>query len=50
MIVRSLALTTELALATTRGRITDRGDYIVVETPDDPGYYFGNLLVLPAAS
>jgi GNAT superfamily N-acetyltransferase len=49
LIVRSLALTTELALATTRGRITDRGDYIVVETPDDPGYYFGNLLVLPAA-
>jgi len=48
LIVRSLALTTELALATTRGRITDRGDYIVVETPDDPGYYFGNLLVLPA--
>ena len=49
MIVRSLALTTELALAATRGRITDRGDYIVVETPDDPGYYYGNLLVLPAA-
>ena len=46
---RSLALTTELALALTRGRITDRGDYIVVETPDDPGYYYGNLLVLPAA-
>ena len=46
---RSLALTTELALAVTRGRITDRGDYIVVETPDDPGYYYGNLLVLPAA-
>jgi GNAT superfamily N-acetyltransferase len=46
--VRSLALQTELALAATRGRITDRGDYIVIETPDDPGYYYGNLLVLPA--
>jgi GNAT superfamily N-acetyltransferase len=43
-----LALTTELALAATRGRIIDRGDYIVVETPDDPGYYYGNLLVMPA--
>ncbi len=32
-----------------RGKVTDRGDYIVVETPDDPGYYYGNLLVLPAA-
>ncbi|HUS28734.1 MAG TPA: GNAT family N-acetyltransferase [Kofleriaceae bacterium] len=49
MLVRSLALTTELALAATRGTITDRGDYLVVETPDDPTYYHGNLLVLPAA-
>jgi GNAT superfamily N-acetyltransferase len=46
--IRSLALTTELALANTRGRVTDHGDYLVVETPDDPGYYYGNLLVLPA--
>lgn len=49
MRIRSLALQTELALAATRGAVTDRGDYIVVETPDDPGYYYGNLLVLPAA-
>ena len=49
MYVRSLALTTELALAASRGRITDRGDYLVVETPDDPGFYEGNVLVLPAA-
>ncbi len=49
MRIRSLALTTELALANTRGRVTDRGDYLVVETPDDPGYYYGNMLVLPAA-
>jgi GNAT superfamily N-acetyltransferase len=46
--VRSIALTTDLALAATRGRIADRGGYLVVETPDDPGYYYGNLLVLPA--
>jgi GNAT superfamily N-acetyltransferase len=48
LIVRSLALTTELALAATRGTIIDRGDYVVIETPDDPGYAYGNLLVLPA--
>lgn len=48
MIVRSLALTTELALAAMRGRVTDRSDYLVVETPDNPGYYDGNVLVLPA--
>jgi len=47
--IRSLALQTELALAATRGTVTDRGDYIVIATPDDPGYYYGNLLVLPAA-
>jgi GNAT superfamily N-acetyltransferase len=46
--IRSLALTTELALIATRGRVTDRGNYLVVETPDDPGYYHGNLLVFPA--
>lgn len=49
MNVRSLALTTELALIATRGRIVDRGHYLVVETPDDPGYFHGNLIVLPAA-
>ena len=49
MVVRSLALTTELALAATRGRTIDRGDYVVIETPEDPGYAYGNLLVLPAA-
>jgi GNAT superfamily N-acetyltransferase len=47
--IRSLALQTELALAATRGTVTDRGDYLVIETPDDPGYYYGNLLVIPAA-
>lgn len=49
MNVRSVALKTDLALAALRGRIIDRGDYLVVETPDDPGYHYGNLLVLPAA-
>lgn len=48
MVVRSLGLITELGLAATRGTITDRGDYLVVATPDDPGYYHGNFLVLPA--
>ena len=47
MNIRSIALTTELALIATRGRVTDRGTYLVAATPDDPGYYYGNLLVLP---
>lgn len=49
MRVRSLGLRSELALAATRGRVLDRDGYLVVVTPDDPSYYDGNLLVLPAA-
>jgi len=45
--VTSLGLATELALADTRGKVIDRGDCLVIETPDDPGYYYGNVLVLP---
>jgi GNAT superfamily N-acetyltransferase len=49
MNVRSLGLSTDLQLLALRGRIVDRSDYLVVTTPDDPAYYYGNLLVLPAA-
>ena len=49
MHIRSVGLATDLELAATRGTIVDRGGYLVVATPDDPDYYFGNLLVLPAA-
>jgi GNAT superfamily N-acetyltransferase len=49
VIARSVALSTELALAATRGRVIDRGDYIVVETPDEPGWIDGNYLALPRA-
>jgi GNAT superfamily N-acetyltransferase len=48
VLVRSLALTTELGLARTRSNVADRGDYIIVETSDDPSYYHGNVIVLPA--
>jgi len=46
---RSVGLRTDLELAKTRGTVTDRDDYTVVATPDDPTYYTGNQLVLPAA-
>jgi ribosomal protein S18 acetylase RimI-like enzyme len=49
MHIRSLGLGTDLELAKTRGQVIDRDGYLVVRTPDDPTYYFGNLLVLPAA-
>ena len=46
MRLRSVGLKTELGLAATQGKLADRGDYVVVRTPDNPGYYFGNFLVL----
>lgn len=49
MHIRSLGLATDLELATTRGQVIDRDGYLVVVTRDDPTYYLGNLLVLPAA-
>jgi GNAT superfamily N-acetyltransferase len=47
MNVLSLGISTDLGLIAMRGRIMDRGDYIVAITPDDPGDYRGNMLVLP---
>jgi GNAT superfamily N-acetyltransferase len=47
MELRSLGLATDLALIATRGRVVDRGTYVVAVTPEDPGYHHGNLLVLP---
>ena len=46
MRIRSVGLKTELGLAATQGKLADRGDYVVVRTPDNPAYYFGNFLVL----
>lgn len=45
---RALGLVTDLALWRARGEVIDRGDLLVVSTPDDPGYYRGNLLVMAA--
>jgi GNAT superfamily N-acetyltransferase len=47
MQLESLGLATDLALIATRGQVIDRGSYVVAITPDDPGYYYGNLLALP---
>jgi ribosomal protein S18 acetylase RimI-like enzyme len=46
--IRSLAFRTELALlqfgSTT---VEDRGDHLLVLTPDNPGFWWGNFLLLP---
>jgi ribosomal protein S18 acetylase RimI-like enzyme len=48
--VTSLAFRTDLALAALAGsEVEDRGDHVVVRTPDNPDYYWGNYLLLPRA-
>ena len=48
MDVSSLGLRTELALRVHSGsRLEDRGDHLVVRTPDNPTFWWGNCLVLP---
>ena len=44
-----VALATELAIAASRGRVTAKGDLIVVETASEPGWLEGNYLHLPRA-
>ena len=50
MDVQSLAWRTDLALLTYAGStVEDRGDHLVVRTPANPGFYWGNFLLLDAA-
>lgn len=50
MELQSPGFRTELALLGLSGsEIVDRGTHLVVRTPDNPTYYWGNCLVLPSA-
>jgi GNAT superfamily N-acetyltransferase len=47
MIVSSLGFRTDLALLTASGSLVeDRGTHLVVRTPDNPTYYWGNFILL----
>jgi ribosomal protein S18 acetylase RimI-like enzyme len=47
--VRSLSYRTDLAVRVREGsQVEDRGDYLVVRTPGNPGYWWGNFLLLPS--
>jgi len=46
MELTSLALRTNLLFHRFDGRVLDRGHYLVVHSPRNPGYYYGNLLVM----
>jgi GNAT superfamily N-acetyltransferase len=45
--VRSLGYRTDLAILTLEGsHVTDRGDHLVIRTPGNPDYWWGNFLLL----
>lgn len=49
MHVHSLGHRTDLALLTAAGStVEDRGTHLVVRTPDNPTYFWGNFILLPA--
>jgi GNAT superfamily N-acetyltransferase len=47
MRVRSLSYRTDLFFAAFDGTIVDRGDRLVVTTPTNPTYHWGNLVLFP---
>lgn len=44
--LRSLAYQTDLSILAFQGRLIEREEYIVVESLGNPGYFWGNLLVM----
>jgi hypothetical protein len=45
MNVKSLGYRTDLIFPTFDGEIIDRGDYLVIRTPKNPTFYWGNFLL-----
>ena len=45
MQVHSLGYKTDLIFPAFDGQITDRGDYLVIKTPSNPAFYWGNFLL-----
>lgn len=47
MKIQSLGYRTDLIFPTFDGQIIDRGDYLVIRTPTNPTFYWGNFLLFP---
>jgi len=47
MKLKSLGYRTDLIFPGFDGQIIDRGDYLVILTPTNPTYYWGNFLIFP---
>ncbi len=49
MTIRSLAFRTDVAVLEAGGStVEDRGDHLVVRTPENPGFWWGNFLLWPS--
>jgi GNAT superfamily N-acetyltransferase len=47
MKVKSLGYRTDLIFPSFDGEVIDRGDYLVIRTPANPTFYWGNFLLFP---
>jgi GNAT superfamily N-acetyltransferase len=49
MLITNLCFRTDVTLRVLEGaQVTDRGDHLVIRSPDNPTYYWGNFLLLGA--
>jgi GNAT superfamily N-acetyltransferase len=48
MRITSLGLRSDLMFHRFSGMVVDRGTYLLVHTPDNPDYFWGNFLIFPA--
>jgi GNAT superfamily N-acetyltransferase len=46
--LRTLGIRTDIQLNASRSNLEERGAFLVVRTPSNPGYYFGNYLIAAA--
>jgi ribosomal protein S18 acetylase RimI-like enzyme len=46
--LRSLGLKTDIEIARFENKLTERDGYLVVETPGNPDFYWGNFLLFPS--
>lgn len=46
--LRSLGLKTDIEISRFENKLTERDGYLVVETPANPDFYWGNFLIFPA--
>jgi hypothetical protein len=49
MNIKSLGRQTDLIFARFAGSVVDRGNYVLIQTPSNPGYHWGNFLIFDHA-